>query len=177
VAWCVEPLFNESQRTLENILLLYRRFSNNSMATSPTATSLPKTALTPNRLAIEGQVELAKIIERVEPVYPPLARQTRVQGTVRLHAIIATDGSVEELEVISGHPLLIQSALDAVRKWRYAPTTLNGQPVEVDTTIDVFFSLEENRSLSVSSTATALVFADVPASAGNRRDGLPLFLC
>jgi len=65
------------------------------MATSPTAISLPKTALTPNRLAIEGPVELAKSIERVEPVYPPLARQTRVQGTVRLHAIIAIDGSVE----------------------------------------------------------------------------------
>jgi protein TonB len=130
---------------------------------------LPKTALTPNRLAIEGQVELAKIIERVEPVYPSLARQTRVQGTVRLHAIIAIDGSIEELEVISGHPLLIQPALDAVRRWRYAPTVLNGQPVEVDTTIDVIFSLEENRSPSVSSRATALVFADFPASAENRR--------
>ena len=169
VAWCVEPLFNESQRTLENILLSYRRFSNSSMATSPTAISLPKTALTPNRLAIEGQVELAKIIERGEPVYPPLARQTRVQGTVRLHAIIAIDGSIEELEVISGHPLLIQPALDAVRRWRYAPTVLNGQPVEVDTTIDVIFSVEENRSPSVSLRAAALVFADFPASAENRR--------
>src|SRR6266705_885078 len=100
--------------------------------------------------------EVAKIIERVEPVYPPLARQTRVQGTVRLHAIIAIGGSIEELEVISGHPLLIQPALDAVRRWRYAPTVLNGQPVEVDTTIDVIFSLEENRSPSVSLRAAAL---------------------
>jgi TonB family protein len=161
VAWCVEPLFNESQRTLENILLSYRRFASNATATSPTPASLPKTAQTLNRLAIEGHVELAKIIERVEPVYPPLARQTRVQGTVRLHAIIASDGSVEELEVISGHPLLIQSALDAVRKWRYAPTVLNGQPVEVDTTIDVIFALEENRASSVSSTASALVFCEL----------------
>jgi hypothetical protein len=60
------------------------------------------------------------------------------------------------MEVISGHPLLIQSALDAARKWRYAPTTLNGQPVEVDTTIDVIFALEENRPASLSSAAAFL---------------------
>ena len=64
---------------------------------------------------------LAKIIARVKSVYPTLAQQTRVQGAVRLQAIIGIDGSVEELEVISGHPLFIQSALDALRKWRYAP--------------------------------------------------------
>ncbi len=89
VAWCVEPLFNESQRTLENVLLSYRRFSNNSTAASPTATPQPKTTPTSNRLAIDSNVQVTKIIERVEPVYPPLARQTRVQGTVRLHAIIS----------------------------------------------------------------------------------------
>src|SRR5713101_62196 len=105
-----------------------------------------------------------------------LAQQTRVQGAVRLQAIIGIDGSVEELEVISGQPVFIQSALDAVRKWRYAPTSLNGQPVEVDTTIDVIFSPEENRSPSVSSTATALVFADFPAPAGNGPEGLSLVL-
>jgi protein TonB len=76
-------------------------------------------------------------------VYPPLARQTRISGTVRLHAIISKGGAVQQLEVISGHPLLVQSALDAVRQWRYRPTTLNGEPVEVDTTIDVIFSLNQ----------------------------------
>jgi len=83
------------------------------------------------------------IINRVQPMYPPLARQTRISGTVRLHAIIGKDGSVQQLEVISGHPLLVQSALDAVRQWRYRPTLLNGEPVEVDTTIDVIFSLNQ----------------------------------
>jgi protein TonB len=83
------------------------------------------------------------IVNKVQPVYPPLARQTRVQGTVRLHAIISKDGSVQQLEVMSGHPLLVQAALDAVKQWRYRPTLLNGEPVEVDTTIDVIFSLNQ----------------------------------
>ncbi len=93
------------------------------------------------RIRQGGAVTAASLINRVNPVYPPLARQTRVSGTVRLHAIISKEGSVQQLEVLSGHPLLVQSALDAVRQWRYRPTLLNGEPVEVDTTIDVIFSL------------------------------------
>ena len=77
-------------------------------------------------------------------MYPPLARQTRISGTVRLRGIIGKDGSVLELSVLSGHPLLIQSALEAVRKWKYTPTLVGGEPVEVHTTIDVIFSLNEN---------------------------------
>lgn len=96
---------------------------------------------TPQRIRQGGQVQAAMLINKVQPVYPPLARQTRVFGTVKLHAIIAKDGTVQQLEVLSGHPLLVQSALDAVRQWRYRPTLLNGEPVEVDTTIDVIFSL------------------------------------
>jgi protein TonB len=83
------------------------------------------------------------LINRVTPVYPPLARQTRISGTVRLHALIAKDGTVQQLEVMSGHPLLVQAALDAVKQWRYRPTLLNGEPVEVDTTIDVIFTLNQ----------------------------------
>jgi protein TonB len=98
---------------------------------------------TQTRIKQGGQVQAAMIINRVQPMYPPLARQTRISGTVRLHAIIGKDGSVQQLEVISGHPLLVQSALDAVRQWRYRPTLLNGEPVEVDTTIDVIFSLNQ----------------------------------
>ena len=94
-------------------------------------------------LRVGGNVQAAKIINRVQPVYPPLARQTRISGTVRLHAIISKDGTIQQLEVVSGHPLLQQSALDAVRQWRYQPTLLNGEPVEVDTTIDVIFSLNQ----------------------------------
>ena len=92
---------------------------------------------------VGGNVQAARLVNRVQPVYPPLARQTRISGTVRLHAIISKDGTIRELEVLSGHPLLQQAALDAVRQWRYQPTLLNGEPVEVDTTIDVIFSLNQ----------------------------------
>jgi len=92
---------------------------------------------------VGGAVQAARLVNRVQPVYPPLARQTRISGTVKLHAIIGKDGSVQQLSVESGHPLLVQSALDAVRQWRYQPTLLNGDPVEVDTEIDVIFSLAQ----------------------------------
>jgi periplasmic protein TonB len=94
-------------------------------------------------LRVGGNVQAARIVNRVQPIYPPLARQTRISGTVRLHAIISKDGTIQQLEVITGHPLLQQAALDAVRQWRYQPTLLNGEPVEVDTTIDVIFSLNQ----------------------------------
>jgi periplasmic protein TonB len=94
-------------------------------------------------LRVGGNVIAARIVNRVQPVYPPLARQTRISGTVRLHAIIGKDGTVQQLEVMNGHPLLQQAALDAVRQWRYQPTLLNGEPVDVDTTIDVIFSLNQ----------------------------------
>jgi len=96
-----------------------------------------------SRIKVGGNVTAAKIINRTAPNYPALARQTRISGTVRLHAIIAKDGTVQQLEVLSGHPLLVQAALDAVRQWRYQPTLLNGEPVEVDTTVDVIFSLNQ----------------------------------
>ena len=83
----------------------------------------------------------ASLLDKPQPTYPALARQARIQGQVVLHAIIDKDGRVSELSVISGHPLLVQSALEAVRQWRYRPTTLNGEAVEVDTTITVTFVL------------------------------------
>ena len=98
------------------------------------------------RIKLGGAVAAVKITKKVNPVYPPLARQTRIQGTVRLHVILSKDGSVQQFEVISGHPLLVQSAMDAVRQWKYQPTLLNGEPVEVDTTIDVIYSLGDNAS-------------------------------
>lgn len=97
----------------------------------------------PTRIRIGGNVAAAKLTHFVHPVYPPLARQTRISGTVRLHAVISTDGRVQSLETVSGHPLLIQAALDAVHQWTYQPTLLNGEPVEVDTVIDIVFSLDE----------------------------------
>jgi protein TonB len=86
-------------------------------------------------------VQQAKLVRQPLPVYPPLARQTRVSGVVRLIGIIASDGTIKELKVISGHPLLVRSALDAVSRWIYHPTLLNGQPVEVIAPIDVHFKL------------------------------------
>src|SRR5712692_1349918 len=94
-------------------------------------------------LKVGGNVQAARIINKIQPLYPPLARQTRISGTVRLHAIIGKDGTIQSLEVLNGHPLLQQAALDAVRQWRYQPTLLNGEPVDVDTTIDVIFTLNQ----------------------------------
>jgi protein TonB len=101
----------------------------------------PPKAATPTRIKQGGQVTAASILNQTRPVYPPLARQARIQGSVVLHAIIDKDGRVAQLEVVSGHPLLVQAALDAVKQWRYKPTLLNGEPVEVDTTITVTFSM------------------------------------
>jgi protein TonB len=99
----------------------------------------PKAAV----IGVGGAVQAAKLVNRVQPIYPPLARQTRISGTVKLHALIDMDGNVLELEVVSGHPLLIQSAMDAVKQWKYQPTLVNGQPARVDTEIDVIFALAQ----------------------------------
>jgi protein TonB len=95
----------------------------------------------PKRIRVGGAVQKARIVKQVRPVYPALARQARIQGTVKLTAEIAKDGSIQKLDVLSGHPLLIPSALQAVKQWRYKPTLLNGQAVEVLTQIDVNFTL------------------------------------
>jgi len=88
-------------------------------------------------------IENSKIVFRPQPAYPAMARNVRVQGLVRLEAIISKTGLIENLRVVSGHPLLTQAALDAVRQWRYTPTVLNGEPVEVITTVDVNFTLNQ----------------------------------
>jgi TonB family protein len=93
------------------------------------------------RVQTSGAAQAAMLIEKTAPEYPLLARQSRVQGTVRLHVIIGLDGAVYKMELVSGHPLLAQSAMEAVRKWRYKPMIVNGEKVEVDTTIDVIFAL------------------------------------
>jgi protein TonB len=92
---------------------------------------------------VGGQVESARLIFKPNPEYPPLAKMARIQGTVRLDAVISKDGTIQDLKVLSGHPLLVKSALDAVQRWRYQPTLLNGEAVEVATEIDVIFTLSE----------------------------------
>ena len=95
------------------------------------------------RVRLGGQVEAAKLIFQVKPEYPPLARIARVQGAVRLEAVISKEGTMQSLKVLSGPPLLVKAALDAVSRWRYQPTLLNGEPVEVSTEIDVNFTLDD----------------------------------
>jgi periplasmic protein TonB len=94
-------------------------------------------------LRVGGDVLEAKLVKRVMPQYPPLARQMRLSGTVRLEGVIARNGRVVNLQVISGHPMLVASALEAVRQWVYRPTLLNGEAVEVIAPIDVRFILSQ----------------------------------
>lgn len=103
----------------------------------------PPKAKVPQRIRVGGQVESAKAIYRPMPAYPPLAKMARIQGVVRLEAVISKDGTIQDLKVMSGHPLLVQAALNAVKQWKYEPTLLNGVPVEVVTEIDVNFTLAE----------------------------------
>ena len=81
------------------------------------------------------------LILRIQPDYPSLARQVRVQGQVVLRAMISREGTIENLQVLSGHPMLVRAAVDAVRRWRYRPYVLNGEPVEVETEVTVNFVL------------------------------------
>jgi TonB family protein len=107
------------------------------------AVSVEKTAPpVPGVVNVGGRVQANKLISNPQPVYPDLARQARISGVVSLQAVIAPDGHMQQLTVISGHPLLRQAALDAVKQWVYQPTLLNGQPVSVATTVDVIFTLE-----------------------------------
>jgi len=95
------------------------------------------------RIRVGGIVEESKLISGPPPVYPPLARQARIEGTVRLEAVISRDGTILNLRAVSGHPLLIPAAIAAVRQWVFRPTSLNGDPVEVATEIEVHFTLQK----------------------------------
>jgi len=96
-----------------------------------------------SRIRVGGNVQAANLVRKVTPVYPPLAKQARIQGTVRFTAIIGKDGTIQNLQLVSGHPLLVAAAQDAVKQWVYKPTLLNGDPVEVVTQIDVNFTLSQ----------------------------------
>jgi len=110
-------------------------------ATSSLA-AVPKfVPVAPQRVRISQGVTKGLLIHRVEPAYPTLAKQARVQGEVVLSAVISVNGEIQNLQLISGHPMLVPNAITAVKQWRYKPYLLNGQPVEVETTITVIFSL------------------------------------
>ncbi len=105
-----------------------------------TPVAVPKVA-TPQRVRVSQGVTEGLLVHRVQPTYPPLARQARIQGSVVIAAVIGKDGSIQNLKVMSGHPMLTSAALEAVRQWKYRPYFLNGEPVEVDTTVTVNFTL------------------------------------
>ena len=107
---------------------------------SSTPVAVPKVAA-PQRIRVSAGVTSGLKVRDVKPVYPPLARQARIQGTVVLHAVISKDGSIEGLTLVSGHPMLAPAAIDAVKQWKYKPYLLNGEPVEVDTEVMVNFTL------------------------------------
>jgi len=95
----------------------------------------------PKQIEVGGRVQSAKLISQLKPSYPDLARRAGVQGVVRFTAVIGLDGRIRNLQLVSGHPLLVQAAGDSVKQWVYQPTELNGRPVEVITQIDVNFTL------------------------------------
>jgi periplasmic protein TonB len=107
---------------------------------SAAPTAIPKAA-TPTRVKVSQGVTSGLLVRKVQPNYPPLAKQARISGAVVLQAVIGKDGTIQNLKAVSGHPMLIQSALDAVRQWKYKPYYLNGEPVEVDTQVTVNFTL------------------------------------
>ncbi len=113
-------------------------FSTDRRPVPPPPDNPPQTLV---RRPVSELAQMAQLIHRVEPIYPPLARQIQREGRVELRAIISTAGTIESLEVLSADPLFIQSALAAVREWRYRPTILNGRPIEVDTRITVIYTL------------------------------------
>ncbi len=95
------------------------------------------------RIRVGGNVQQAKLVRQIKPQYPPLAKQARIQGVVKFTAIIAKDGTISNLQLVQGHPLLVPAAQEAVKQWIYHPTLLNGEPVEVITQIDVNFTLSQ----------------------------------
>jgi len=105
------------------------------------------TGSVPSKILVSSGVAEGRLIYQVEPQYPTLARQARIQGIVVLQAVIGKDGTVQRLHVISGHPMLRQAAIEAVKQWRYKPYFLDGEPFEVDTQVNVNFMLSGGQSL------------------------------
>jgi TonB family protein len=110
------------------------RSDNTQMASGPMASG-------PRRIIVAPHVMIGNLLKKVQPDYPPIAQAAHVAGTVVLQATIGKDGRIENLRVVSGPAMLQQASLDAVKKWVYKPYTLNGEPVEVETTINVIFGL------------------------------------
>jgi TonB family protein len=112
-------------------------------------------SVAPRSIRVGANVEQANLIHQVTPVYPQAAKSAHITGTVLLHAIIGKDGTVQDLRYVSGPPLLMKSAMDAVRQWSYKPTLINGKAVEVDTTITVIFTLGGSNAAETAQEGTS----------------------
>jgi len=128
-------------------ILVHGAFAQNSQPAPPVFLSpAPPVAATqnpdskPKRLRVGGNVMMASLTRQPMPIYPSEAKKQHIEGTVVLHAVIAKDGTISQLQYISGPPMLMKAAMDAVRQWEYKPTILNGEPTEVDTTISIVFT-------------------------------------
>ena len=121
--------------------------STDSQASGSTKTVAP--------IRVEGKVIAASLVRQVTPVYPAIAKTAHIEGTVVLHAIIGADGSVQDLQYVSGPPLLMKAAMNAVWQWKYKPTLLNGEAVRVDTTISIVFTLSDNTGANAQSVTPA----------------------
>jgi protein TonB len=109
---------------------------------APAAPPPPPKPVRRDPIRVGGNVQESKLIRRIEPVYPELAKRARVQGKVVLVVTVDEEGNVSDIRVTSGHPLLDDAALSAVRQWKYSPTLLNGEPVPVIATVTVIFNLK-----------------------------------
>jgi TonB family protein len=112
-----------------------------SIASARSSVAAPRKIATPQRVRVSSNVAQGFLVQKVSPTYPPLARQARIQGTVVLQAQISKFGDIENLQLVSGHPMLAPAAIEAVKQWKYKPYLLNGEPVEVETTVQVNFTL------------------------------------
>jgi TonB family protein len=129
----------EVEKTFPGIITRLQRLAWSPLMSEPDDPDLPRRVRRPP-IKVGGNVQESKIIRRVEPVYPELAKRARVQGRVVLLVTVDEEGSVAEIKVTNGHPLLDEAAVTAVRQWKYSPTLLNGEPVPVIATVTVTFS-------------------------------------
>lgn len=129
----------EADQWMQKALETKRQKAQQSQATAA--------GVLPQRIRVGGAVQESKLIRRVDPVYPALAQQARIQGVVLLNLIISKEGAVSNVAVLTGHPLLVPAAIEAAKRWVYQPTLLNGNPVEVQTEVSIPFSFD--RAVSV----------------------------
>jgi TonB family protein len=121
---------------------------------------------TPQRIAVDKTQMAGQIVKKAAPIYPPLARQAEIQGTVVLRVQISKSGDVENIQLVSGHPMLAPSAIEAVKQWKYRPYLVNGEPVNVETDVTVNFTLaDESPGRRVNADPIPRVFSSSPADA------------